>query len=73
MVKLYMQKIKFHKKILIDEKKHSQYQNKSKEYKVNINVLLNRVKIEEKKETKKKIKILVMFCFFILASGWVIF
>jgi hypothetical protein len=72
MVKLYMQKINFHKKILID-KKNSQYQNTSKKNKVDINVLLNRVKIEEKNETKKKIKILVMFCFFILASGLVIF
>ena len=72
MVKLYMQKINFHKKILID-KKSSQYQNTSKKNKVDINVLLNRVKIEEKNETKKKIKILVMFCFFILVSGLVIF
>ena len=72
MVKLYMQKINFHKKILID-KKSSQYQKTSKKNKVDINVLLNRVKIEEKNETKKKIKILVMFCFFILVSGLVIF
>jgi len=68
-----MQKINFHKKILIDKKKNSQYQNTSKKNKVDINVLLNRVKIEEKNETKKKIKILVMFCFFILVSGLVIF
>ena len=68
-----MEKTNLYKKLLIGKKKHLQYQNKLIKSKVNINVLLNRVKIEEKNENKKKIKILFMFCLFILASGLVIF
>ena len=49
-----MEKTNLYKKLLIGKKKHLQYQNKLIKSKVNINVLLNRVKIEEKNENKKK-------------------
>ena len=55
-----MQKVDFHKKKLFDAHYTSQKQV------VDINILLNRVKLEEKNEIKKKV---IFFSFILLALG----
>jgi hypothetical protein len=61
-----MSKVYFHNKKLIDQnintKKLSKVQNINERQVVDINKLLNRVKIDQKHETKRKI----IFCSFVI-------
>ena len=70
MVKLQMHKTYFHNYKIPnenkDKKKLHQISKLDKEEAVDINILLNRVKINEKNETKRKI---IFFSFTILALG----
>lgn len=74
-IKLKMQKTRFHNKIINDENvdinQAYQTQNLDPKIVVDINKLLNRVKKEEKNETKKKI-IFFSLALFVL-SLWAIF
>ena len=68
MIKLFMQKNYFHNYKLLEKKKvkKQSFQTSKLETKsiVDVNILLNRVKIEKKNETKRKI---FLFSFAILA------
>jgi hypothetical protein len=71
MVKLHMLKSYFHNSKSITEnksqKKSTQTQYINQKINVDINILLNRIRIEEKNETKKKI---IFYSLTILALGF---
>ena len=70
MVKLFMQKTYFHNRKILnenkDKKKFNQIPKLELKETVDINILLNRVKINKKNETKQKV---IFFSFIILALG----
>ena len=72
-----MQKTYFHNTASVEEKtskrKSSQFQYITQKRKVDINKLLNRVKLEEKNEKKNKLKIFSLASLFILIFGLLIF